>query len=432
MKLQAKLNLALFLLFIFGVAAVNLLRPQSQSVSELEQRSIQQAPAFTTERLFAGDYTREYDNYFSDTFTNRTSLVKVGADLKALKGFTDEEGASIFVQNGGDNMAVSLNGKIDTSDDKKDHTSTSGTKKDDKTDLSNVNATKYLILKDQAMTLFAYSAQAADEYAKVLNQFKNSIDPKIHVYSLLAPTSVEYIKNEKYKAMSDSQKEAFAQINKQLEPSIGQIDAYGALDKHSDEYIYFRTDHHWTALGAYYAYTNFMNAIGEKAIPLSQYKTGTIEDYLGTAYKATLSVNLKDHPDTITYYSPFTKYQYSAYSSTNKALKRNVVDPAYAKKGNGLYAVFLDGDYPWGEITTAKKNGKRIAVIKDSYANSFIPFLLPHFEKIYIVDPRYYKGSLTDFMKKQQITDVLFLNNSTVARNTGISKLIGGLLPVSN
>lgn len=431
MKLQYKLNLALFLLFIFGVAAVNLLRPQSQSVSELEQRSIQQAPAFTTERLFDGDFTREYDNYFSDNFTNRTSLVKVGADLKALKGFPDEDGASIFVQKGGDNMAVSLNGKTDSSKGNKDTSGTSGTKTDEKTDLSNVNATKYLLLKDQAMTLFAYSAQAADEYAKVLNQFKNSIDPKIHVYSLLAPTSVEFIKNEKYKAMSYSQKEAFAHINEQLEPSIGQIDAYGALEQHSEEYIYFRTDHHWTALGAYYAYTNFMNAIGKKAVPLSQYKKGTIEGFLGTAFKATLSDNLKAHPDTITYYLPSIKNQYSAYSSTGKALKRNVVDPAYAKKGNGFYAVFLDGDYPWGEITTANKNGKRILVIKDSYANTFIPFLLPHFEKVYFVDPRYYKGSLTDFMKKQNITDVLFLNNSTVARNTGISKLLGELLPKS-
>ncbi len=229
--------------------------------------------------------------------------------------------------------------------------------------------------------------------------------------------------------MSYSQKDAFAHINQQLEPSIGRVDAYSALDQHREEYIYFRTDHHWTALGAYYAYTSFMKAIGEQAIPLSKYKNGTIEGYLGTAYKATLSDNLKAHPDSIAYYRPFTNYEYFAYSSTNKALKRNVVDPAYAKKGNGFYAVFLDGDYPWGEITTANKNGKRIAVIKDSYANSFIPFLLPHFENVYIVDPRYYKGSLTDFIKKQQITDVLFLNNSTVARNTGIAQLLGGLLP---
>jgi hypothetical protein len=427
MKLQAKLNLTLFLIFIFGVAAINLLRPQSQSVSELEQRTIQQSPVFTTERLFDGDFTREYDNYFSDNFTSRTSLVKVGADLKALKGFPDEEGASIFVQEGGDNMAVSLNGKSDSSAD----SSGTGTNTNEQSDLSNVNATKYLILKDQALTLFAYSAPAADAYAKVLNQFKNAIDPKIHVYSLLAPTSIAFIKNDKYQAMSYSQKDAFAHINEQLEPSISQIDAYSALDQHSEEYVYFRTDHHWTALGAYYAYASFMNAIGEQAIPISQYKNGTIEGYLGTAYKATLSDNLKAHPDTITYYTPFTKYEYVAYSSADKALKRNVVDPAYAKKGNGFYAVFLDGDYPWGEITTGKKNGKRIAVIKDSYANSFIPFLLPHFEKVYFVDPRYYKGSLIDFMKKQQITDVLFLNNSTVARNTGIAKLLSGLLPAN-
>ena len=120
-------------------------------------------------------------------------------------------------------MAVSLNGKSESSADKSDTAGTSGTKTNERTDLSNVNATKYLILKDQALTLFAYSAPAADEYAKVLNQFKNAIDPKIHVYSLLAPTSIAFINNEKYQAMSYSQKDAFAHINQQLEPSIGRV-----------------------------------------------------------------------------------------------------------------------------------------------------------------------------------------------------------------
>ena len=100
-----------------------------------------------------------------------------------------------------------------------------------------------------------------------------------------------------------------------------------------------------------------MKTIGEQAIPLSQYKNGTIEGYLGTAYKATLSDNLKANPDTITYYTPFTKYEYYAYSSTDKALKRNVVDPAYAKKGNGFYAVFLDGDYRGEKLRQARRTG---------------------------------------------------------------------------
>ncbi|MCD9021300.1 DHHW family protein [Cohnella silvisoli] len=405
MKLQVKLNLILFLVFIFGFAVVNLFRPQSQEMSQLEQRDITKQPEFTVDRFFDGAYTRDFDNYFSDNFAFRTSLVQVGTGLKELKGFPDEDGASIVVQ-GGDNMAVSQ------------------TDKGEGSSVTDVNSSQYLIFKDRAFTAFKYSAPAAEMYADALNRFRDSVDSKVRVYSLLAPTSIEFIENEKYKELSDSQKDAFAHINGLLDEEIGQVDAYGGLNDHKDEYVYFRTDHHWTALGAYYAYSKLMEKIGETPVPLSKYKKNDIKEFLGTAYKQTLKNELKTHPDTLTYYTPFTSYTYTMHSSTGKAIQRKVVDPNYAKNSSTFYAVFLGGDFPWGEIKTNNNNGKRIVVVKDSYANAFIPFLLPHFEKVYYLDPRHFNESLTEFVKEQKITDVLFLNNSTVARNDGIAKLL--------
>jgi hypothetical protein len=411
MKLQVKLNLILFLIVIFGFGAVNLLRPHTQEVSKLEQRNIATQPEFTTDRFFAGAYTRDFDNYFSDNFAFRTSLVQVGASLKGLKGLPDENGVSIVVS-GGDNMAVDMNSKGEASS------------------VTAVDSSDYLIMKDRAYTAFKYSAPAAEMYADALNRFRKSVDPKVRVYSLLAPTSVEFSKNEAVQKLSDSQKDAFTHVNERLDASIGQVDAYGVLNDHSDEYIYFRTDHHWTALGAYYAYTKLMEKIGETPVPLNNYQKNDINEFLGTAYKQTLDNKLKTHPDTITYYSPFTEYTYTMHSSTDKAISRKVVDPNYAKYSSTFYAVFLGGDYPWGEIKTNNNNGKRIVVIKDSYANAFIPFLLPHFEKVYYIDPRYFKGNMIDFVKEQKITDVLFLNNSTVARNDGIAKLLNEKMDV--
>ncbi|KIL34303.1 hypothetical protein SD71_19825 [Cohnella kolymensis] len=409
MKRQAKLNIILFLVFIFGLSAVNLLGAKSQTVSQLEQRAIQQRPAFTIDRFFEGKFTREYDNFFADNFAFRTSLVQVGTDMKQLKGMPVGDTASIVVQ-GGDNMAVNMNATGEATE--AGATAASST------------TSKYLILNDRAFTLFAYSPSAAEKYAEALNRFKSSVDPKVRVYSLLAPTSIEFLDNEKYKQMSDSQKVAFDHLNELLDPSIGRVDAYGALNEHRSEYIYFRTDHHWTALGAYYAYTKFMDTIGDKPVPLDRYESGEIEGFLGTAYKGTLNVDLKSNPDTITYYTPFVDNTYTMYTSKGKAAVKKVVDPNYAKRGNGFYAVFLGGDYPWGEIKTSNKNGKRIAVVKDSYANAFVPYLLPHFEKVYYLDPRHMNENMLDFVKREKITDVLFLNNSTVARNDGIAKLL--------
>ncbi len=413
MKLQVKLNLILFLVFIFGFAAVNLLRPQSQSqeVSKLEQRDISKQPEFTVDRFFEGDYTRDFDNYFSDNFAFRTSLVQVGTSMKEFKGISEEDGVSIVVQ-GGNNMNVDPNGKKEGSS------------------VTDVNSSQYLILKDRAYTAFKYSAPAAEMYADALNRFRKSVDPTVRVYSLLAPTSVEFANNEDSKNLSDSQKDAFAHVNERLDAAIGQVDAYGGLNDHKDEYIYFRTDHHWTALGAYYSYAKLMDIIGETPVPLSQYKKDDINGFLGTAYKQTLRNELKSHPDTLTYYTPFTKYTYTMHTSTDKAIERKVIDPNLAKKSSTYYAVFLGGDYPWGEIKTNNNNGKRIVVVKDSYANAFVPFLLPHFEKVYYLDPRHFKGNMIDFVKEQKITDVLFLNNSTVARNTGIAKLLNEKMDV--
>jgi hypothetical protein len=403
MNRQAKLNIILFLVFIFGLTAVNLLGSKSQTVSELEQRAIQKKPAFTLDRFFEGKFTREYDNFFADNFAFRSSLVQVGTDMKQLKGLPVGDTASIVVQ-GGDNMAVNMNTEAGAA-------------------VSSATTSKYLILEDRAFTLFTYSASAAEKYAQALNRFKASVDPKVHVYSLIAPTSSEFLENDKYKEMSDSQKEAFDHINQLLDPSIGRVDAYGALNEHRNEYVYFRTDHHWTALGAYYAYTKFIDTIGEKPVPLDQYEAGEIEGFLGTAYKGTLSTDLRSNPDRLTYYTPFVENTYTMHTSKGKSVVKKVVDPNYAK-GNTAYATFLGGDYPWGEIETSNQNGKRIAVVKDSYANAFVPFLLPHYEKVYYIDPRYLNENMLDFVKREKITDVLFLNNSTVARNDGIAKLL--------
>lgn len=414
MKQQAKLNLILFLVFIFGFAVVNLLRPQSQSqeVSKLEQRDISKQPEFTVDRFFEGDYTRDFDNYFSDNFAFRTSLIKVGTSLKELKGIPEEDGVSIVVQ-GGNNMDADSNGKGEGSS------------------VTDVNSSQYLILKDRAYIAFKYSAPAAEKYADALNRFRKSVDSNVRVYSLLAPTSVEFAMNEDSKKLTESQKDAFAHINKRLDSAIGQVDAYGGLYDHKDEYIYFRTDHHWTALGAYYAYSKLMDTIGEKSVPLNQYKKSDIKEFLGTAYKQTLRKELKAHPDTLTYYIPFTEYTYTMHTSSGKAIERKAVDPNYAKNSSTFYATFLGGDYPWGEIKTNNNNGKRIVVIKDSYANAFVPFLLPHFEKVYYLDPRHYKGNIIDFVEEQKITDVLFLNNSTVARNTGIANILNEKMDIA-
>ncbi|MFD0711532.1 DHHW family protein [Paenibacillus sp. GCM10027626] len=294
----------------------------------------------------------------------------------------------------------------------------------DKGVIIDINGARYMIFKDRAVTLFHYSETAADKYADVLNQFRSAVPESVNVYSMLVPTSADFVNYEQSGATSDSQKNALAHIQQKLDKKVNVVDVYGTLAEHQKEYVYFRTDHHWTALGAYYSYVKLMENMGMQPVALSEYEEGKIEQFLGTMYKTTKSETLKQHPDTISYYMPKDDYSFEIRTTTGKMVKRNLVDPKYAQPEQGFYGVFLGGDAPMGEVTTSNKNGKSIVVIKDSYGNAFIPFLVPHYEKVFFIDPRSFAGSISQFVKERQITDVLFLNNSTVARHSGIADLI--------
>lgn len=279
---------------------------------------------------------------------------------------------------------------------------------------------KVLIYKDSAYALFPFSEDSANYYANTLNQFRREAGEGVTVYSLLAPTSMEFLREEKFQKLTDSQKDTIAYVNARLKDVV-PVDAHTPLGEHSDEYVYFRTDHHWTALGAYYAYTGFARAAGLEPVALDRYETGTIEGYVGSMYETTGSSNLKRNPDTITVYKPFTKNEYNVYYSS--AVKMKVIDMSHADK-KIKYRVFLSGDRPLGIIKTEVANGKRILVIKDSYGNAMVPFLLPHYEEIYVIDPRQYEKNIFSLIQKNEIQEVLFLNYVPVLSYNGFVDLI--------
>ncbi|MCZ8512682.1 DHHW family protein [Paenibacillus filicis] len=445
-----KLNVFLFLIPLFLLSLYNAAVPNRQDISLLEKRALKALPQFSWEALRTGSYFRDYDNYFADHFAFRDAFVHAGSALKELRGIPAGDQASIVVQKG-NNMFQDMTAATPPASGLDKTSVASGTyasaavpasasaladspapalapqsqaAKDEKGQLEGTESDKYLVVKDRAMSLFSYNDSDAEAYAKSLNLFAESIDPGVKVYSLLVPSAVEFLNMDKYRSLSDSQKDAIAGVNRRLSGRIVPVDAYKPLADHSNEYTYFRTDHHWTALGAYYAYRAFAERTGETAVPLSRYDTAEVPGFLGSAYAATLNKNLKKNPDTITIYKPFVPHHYTLYWYDDVPLKRNVVDPGYAGKEGGAYQVFLEGDSPWGRIETENANGKRLLVIKDSYGNPFIPFLLPHYEQVLFLDLRYFKTNVLDFVKEQGITDVLFLDGIAVTSYDGYSDLL--------
>lgn len=275
----------------------------------------------------------------------------------------------------------------------------------------------------RAMEMYGISQPSLQSYAGIINSLAEKC-PAVKVYSLLAPTQVEFYGPEKYRTGSRSQKDGIAIAYSAMNSNVTTVDAWSALASHTDEYLYFRTDHHWTARGAYYAYTAFAKAAGLSATqPISSYQTGKVDGFVGSMYGFSGKAQvLADNPDYIEYFMPLNDASGEILgvdgngnlTGANSPLK--IVNP----NGTSYAGVFIQGDQALCKIVTANKNGRKILLIKESYGNCFAPFLTENYEEIYILDPRkdgVKNMSLPSFIQNQGINEVLVLNYTLATSN---------------
>ena len=199
------------------------------------------------------------------------------------------------------------------------------------------------------------------------------------------------------------------QVKSQVGPEH-YVDVYSVLREHAGEEIYYRTDHHWTSLGAYYGYLAWAEKVGKEPFAYQISNMVTVsEDFLGTLHSR---INLDWRKDSIQYFRETDQQSVQVvYDLQNQ--KDSCYEPAYLETKN-QYGFFLDDNHAFIEIGTDYRNGKTLFVIKDSYANCFVPLLLPYYEKIYVLDLRYFNGRLFRFMESyepEEGMDVLVLYN---------------------
>ena len=204
------------------------------------------------------------------------------------------------------------------------------------------------------------------------------------------------------------QRADLAALQSKLDSSVAFIDVTEDLTAHASEGLYYRTDHHWTTLGAYYAFLSMADSL-QISDPLLNYNKYTVSD----SFSGTLASKSGCHAvqDSIEVFEPLgTDVQYYVIYSDTHEKSASLYQSAYLKEKD-QYAVFLGGNHPMVTIRTTNNNNRSLLVIKDSYANSLIPFLVPYYEEIILVDPRYYYDSVESIISSELITDVLFLYN---------------------
>ena len=364
-NIYVKLMAIMFLVTIFSFVGLNLIVKDKQ-FSENENRLLEQKPKFTLDRLFEGRYTKKYEKYTVDQMVGRDEFIKIKTKTDDLMGKNSENG--VFKCD--DGYLIESFGKPNE---------------------------EYLKANIEAINKFA-------------DKHKN-----IKTSMLIAPTAVNILE-DKLPAFAPvyNQDEYLSRLSKSIDNKIDFVNISSEMKKHKDEYIYYKTDHHWTTLGAYYAFLDFANQSGLKTQPNSYDKYRVSNDFYGTLYSKS---GYKVKPDQVDIYTPKDKNDQVIVEYKEEKKKSPTIYESEALKKKDKYEVFLGGNHPVVDIKTTSESDKTLLLIKDSYANSFVQFLTPYYKEIIMVDPRYYYEDIEKLIKEKNVTDLLYLYNANTFFN---------------
>jgi hypothetical protein len=384
-----------FLLVAGGVAS---LMAKKKSVSEMENRKLSSFPKYSDSSLLSGDYFRKIELYYADNFPLRDQLINVSNRFRENLGF---EYADIKIY-------VPLNETDANNPDTLKETGPSILPDDGQT--GHVKK-RLFVFKNRAFEMFGGGPQMGKAYAQVLNGYNRAGIAGLQVYNLIIPVALEFELTEKYKSLQKPNRPAIENIYNNLDSNIKKVWAIDELRQHRAEYLYFNTDHHWTSLGAYYAYRAFCTTAGLVPVSIDTVASKVKPAFLGSLYRLTRDEKLKENPDSVRYY--LFKDSVNFYVGNNTKLGSWVRSKMYGEsaKGANSYSVFLQGDLPVVKMETQHKNGRKILMVKESYGNAFAPFLVTNYEKVVVVDQRYFTANLMELIKLEGINELLFINN---------------------
>lgn len=424
--------IVLFLLplYVFGVYS---LCDVDATVSEVEKRTLKTMPTFSVSALFDGSFTKGFEEYYADTFPFRDFFLGVNDFFDSI--FTKLSGSDGIVLVGkegdgnfeGEALTDETESRSDATEPVTQETevSTEATTQADQ----EFTTSGYIVIQgDRAMEMYSANKKQISNYVSSVNRLADKLTNS-KVYCMLVPTAIEFYGPEEYHSANHSQEYGIQLAYDQMSDKVTCVDAYHKIQQHINGYLYFRTDHHWTARGAYYGYQALGDVAGFTTKPLDSYQSGKIDGFVGTMYGYTKADVLQKNPDYVEYFWPQTEATGKYYSSADMSDGRNLRIITPEVSNSNKYLTFIQGDNPLVKIDTQTKNGRSIMVIKESYGNALVPFLVDSYETIYVVDPRKIEMNLADFVNKQGIQEVLVINYSLIPGNStymnAFNKLIG-------
>ena len=371
----------LFGLFICSAFFMNIFAPPDTESVQRENREMTPLPSLNQNTVFSGTFAKNFESYLNDKVGFRGILTDWAADFKNMQGIKSDLGRVLSIDK---DMGTGVTEK-----------------------------TSLILYNHSIAEIFKENPEARDLYIDTMNQYAQKIDPDIHLYSMIVPTQLEFMP-PMYANIQSSQKESIDYIDAHFDERIQPVNVYDTLKAHSDEYLYFRTDHHWTALGAYYAYQAFCEAAGDEPVDISDFEKHTIPDFLGSLYDQSRAEELLEQPDSIDWYDvdPDEEITVDMRGLDEDGVLVDYTGSLYDKNlEETKYQFFLCGDNPLVRVKNPNAStDKTLLMIKDSYANAFVPWACQTYREIIIIDPRSFWTTVEEVLDANHVDDFLVLN----------------------
>lgn len=349
--------LAIFLLLcLLAFALVNALA-RDREYSPAENRKLAQLPKFSLSALTDGSYFAAWEDYLADQFVGRDTWITLNLQASRLLGAKEAGGV-------------------------------------------------YLCADDYLMEPpAAPDEEALKRNLDAINAFAARHENLQLCMSVVPNAACVMAEKLPANAPVRDQRQDIQDIAARVQ-GVSFLNVTDALTQHADEEIYYRTDHHWTSLGAYYAFSDMAAGLGIEQ-PSEEYDVFPVTD----SFEGTLASKSGCHAvtDVIELYVPKTDIEY--YVTVDGERTATMYDREKLEEKD-QYAVFLGGNDARVDITTTAETGRTLLIFKDSYANCFLQFLLPYYDRIILLDARYYYGDADSVISREGVTDVLFLYNA--------------------
>ena len=455
-----------FFAVLFVLTVVSFIIPLRPTRSENEKRALAEFPAFSWEALTSGSYFDDINLWFSDTYPGRDSWISLSAATKDLHGIQDvkiygdvssqetvpEEYVPIFIETRPPAPEVTeppvTEGTLpegtlppETEPPMTEPEETVAPPTNPVEEWGGVDAGSAEVylgnviqIGDTAFNYLRFSQYESERFINTMNWLQEDMAGKedVDIVTVAIPGGVGVMVEPEYQQKLDcaDQQQIIDYLYSGISDEIVKVDIFDKLVSHNNEYLYFRTDHHWTAQGAYYCYEEICKSLGMEPTPLEDFEELDMGTFRGTNYyKCNQSSQLK--LDNVYAYRPYGDIT-MMISNENGRFSQPMITDMSRSKENAKYMTFLAGDHPLCEITNNDlPDGPTCVIIKDSYGNPVAPFFSTNYHKVYVVDFREYKRmNIQEFVDAYEVDDVIFLVQLLTIQNATYNNLIRGICGV--